>query len=372
MGDIIRYTETTTMDGVAFSVSTVNAMSFRPDVTLDDVAVQLLTEGDDAPGQASWYWQPDGHSVYRGDAVPPDAGVVLVIDYEAEISNAVEVSTPFVITDQSANNRTGDYVRVVDVKGLTDASQAQAIASGIARRASVIPEKVTYTHFGSNWQPGQVQSINLPDYDLVGDYLVTQIVSTSKDGTEIDPNGTESQGRGSSFTRQIELLKIQDAAIQDPAATDPGIPATSYDGSWTSYNERIVSQSAVAAPQAQYETAPFALGVGGSLTGGVSSSNQHIVQFSGNAMIAIAHITTPATGQNVKLDILRNGLTIFSSKITVPAGSTSVVTSRAFIGAPRPYRLKQYDKLRAVLTYQTSELTVTGASGVSLFLVISR
>jgi len=106
--------------------------------------------------------------------------------------------------------------------------------------------------------------------------------------------------------------------------------------------------------------------------GGVTVPNKVPVKRSGKLFRVTAVATTPPLGQDLLIDILANGASIFPSggQLKLPAGVASLVFTTTFANGPASY-LFQDDILTCTPTYAVLSGVVSPAQSVTVTVELS-
>ena len=116
----------------------------------------------------------------------------LEVTYKGQIPIIAEIRDPAEIERRKAvEGGTGVYERVVDDQNINKQDLAEDKGAGLIRRFGFIPKIITFVFdqeaidtAGSPLETGQLMSIDLPEHNLIGDYLIEQIsASVLQDNT---------------------------------------------------------------------------------------------------------------------------------------------------------------------------------------------
>jgi len=283
----------------------------------------------------------------------PNAGDVVVINYVPSTpsgapvgssqSAGIAIGTP--LSAAGGTCGTGIYEAVEQVKNINLLSDLNAIAAAVLARSGGVPKYLQFETDQPGAQVGQQITVNLPSMGSVSDsYLITSVQMTSK-GTDL--------GRGTSFTSVVVAQTGQDI------------------GNSLKWYERLIARTENALPVLQEEDITFVLGPGSSVSSGVNVTNPYIMARSGLCLECLLVAGGAAVNQNLVVDILDNGTSIFgvNNKPSIPAGSTSLVVALAF-AVPKQY-LYTHDVLTINTSYQVIGANPTPASNVTIKLRVA-
>jgi hypothetical protein len=362
------YSESFTMNGTDFSVQVEWPIAYQPRLYLDGVQQTIYETGVDASGEAAWYWDSGSAVMTHGTSTPPANGVVVRVDYQTLVSNAIKGSSPAEITTRSAQGGSGIWETVVDIRGVDDEDTLIERNTAILRNNSVIAETFEFETDYPGWRPNQTLPMPFAELDLSGTWSVDSISAKGE-------RTTGDLGHGSAFRYTVRCYKVQTAPVLDPPDPDTSIPAFPSkilypEDTWT--DTRLAQRTEPGNPRLQ--VIPFVFGVGSDIAAGQQSENAWPVRDVGYLYDSCGYATTPPTGQAAVIDITCNGVSIFrgATKINIPAGASVVVEGGSFVGdeetSYRPYPIFPGDILRAQVTYLEASDTTTAARGVTALL----
>lgn len=244
---------------------------------------------------------------------------------------------------------TGIYEAVEQVKNVNLQANLDAIAAAVLARSGGVPKYFHCETDAIGAQVGQIITVNLP---LLGVTPADSLMITSVMGT--------SQGDrlayGSSFRWQIVAQTGQDK------------------GNATKWFERFVARTENPLPVYQTDYLKFVLAPGSSLAGGVNvANNPDIAGRSGKLVVAYGAAGTPPAGQDLLLDILVNGVSVFAAggQLRIPAGDSTLQQSTAFANGAASTFIFEGDLITINATYSVLSGSVTAASGVSVSLKLA-
>lgn len=239
---------------------------------------------------------------------------------------------------------TGIYEAVEQVKNVNLQANLDAIAAAVLARSGGVPKYFQCETDEPGAQVGQLISVNLP---LLGVTPADSLMITSVMGT--------SQGAalayGSSFRWQIVAQTGQDK------------------GNAVKWFERFIARTENPLPIYQYDYLKFVLAPGSSLAAGVNvANNPDIVQRSGKLVLAYGAAGTPPVGQDLLIDILVNGVSIFATGqyLIIPAGDSTLQSASGFVNGATSTYIFEGDLVTVNATYRVLSGSVTAASGVSV------
>jgi hypothetical protein len=278
----------------------------------------------------------------------PSPGDVIVITYLAPQQNSqVIVSDPLAPTFGTCGS--GVYEAVQQVKGIVYQSDLNAIAQAILTRSSAIPKQLQYETDYPGLFVGMKQTANITRLDLNSETVTITSIDMAIQEGEL--------GHGTRFRTQVVATNTQDL------------------GNWINWYERFVARTENAIPVPRYNFLEFILGPGGSLAGGVVSSNPQIVKNTGQVILAAAAANVGPTDQTLTLDVVSaqfgSLLSSGPTPLVIPAGSTSLVKITQFLNDPAPLYLYQNDTLTCTATYAPTGPNPQNAGQITLYLQVS-
>lgn len=256
---------------------------------------------------------------------------------------AAGIATAAALAASGGTCGTGVYEAVEQVKNVNLAVNLQAIATDVLARSGGVPKYFSCETDLPGAQVGQLISVNLPTMGATpADSFMITSVSGSSQGWDL--------GHGSSFRWQIVAQSGQDK------------------GNDIKWFERLVARGENPLPIYQYEEATFVLAPGASLSSGVNITNPYIVGRAGKLVEALAVAGTAPVGQDLLIDILDNGVSIFAAgqKLRIPAGSTTLNSSTGFASGALTTFVFTKDVLTLTASYSVLSGSVTAASNVTI------
>jgi len=294
-------------------------------------------------GPAGWYYFGgiSTAGVTFPNLVTLNPGDVVQVMYVPVFQNAsVNTGTPL-----SGTCGSGIVEAVIQAPNILYQDQLDAIAAAYQARSGTIPFIITFETDVPGLTVGQALSVDLPTFPGLAatTAYVTQIhaVCGSRNAQDL--------GQGSSFRWSIEATTQQDL------------------GNWLNYMERLIAAGKFPLPVPRYEIAQIIIGPGSSIASGTVNSNPDQVTNAGQIAQATIVAGTPPTGQDMLVDILVNGVSIFGSNplLTVPAGSAAnTVYTVSLFRLPALF-VYTNDIITAVVTYRVLAANPTPASSVS-------
>lgn len=282
----------------------------------------------------------------------PIAGDVVEIKYISSTPSgtpaglapaAAGIATGAALTASGGTCGTGVYEAVEQVKNVNLSANLDAIAVAVLARSGGVPK---YVHFETDVpgaQVGQVISVNLPTMGVTpADSLMITSITGASQGAGL--------AFGSSFRWQIVAQSGQDK------------------GNATKWFERFIARTENPLPIYQYEEATFVLSPGGSLSSGVNITNPYIVGRAGKLVEALAVAGTAPAGQDLLIDILDNGVSVFATgqQLRVPAGSLTLNTASGFANGADSSFVFTKDVLTLTASYSVLSSSVTAAGSVTV------
>lgn len=170
-----------------------------PTVKVNGVAQTVKEYFANPFGANAWYWTKNSIGVQQGQQIAPTAGSTVEITYQAfaggggnvavsagggsnapgvsvAVKNWVVQSNPSQIAARAAiEGHSGKWEQVSSVPGVSDATVANALASGILTRADVIPTVVKFDTWRSGYVVGGKLTVNIPYYGINATFTVQQI-----------------------------------------------------------------------------------------------------------------------------------------------------------------------------------------------------
>ncbi len=279
-------------------------------VTINGSPVAVFPfSGGFQPGHA-YYWF-DGINtaavIFPANFVPA-IGDVIVVKYIPVYQNAtVNTASPLAGTCGS-----GVIEGVIQVPNIQFQADLDAIAAAYQAKNGSIPFIVTFETDVPGIAVGQAISANLP---LVLPGSPTTLYVTNVTLRKADA-GVFDLGGNSSFRCSVECSTQQSL------------------GNWLAWFENLILRTQYPLPLNRFETANFVLGPGTSIAGGAQNVNPYIVQNTGQLYAAVGAAGTAPVAQDLLIDILVNGASVFGGDITkmlkIPAGSTALQTVSVF------------------------------------------
>lgn len=288
----------------------------------------------------------------------PIAGDVVVIKYIYTVPDgtpaglappAVGIASGTALSASGGTCGTGVYEAVEQVKNVNLQANLDAIATAVLARSGGVPKYVTFETDVPGAQVGQLIPVNLPAMGVtLADSLMITSVSGASQGDVL--------GHGSSFRWHIVAQTGQDK------------------GNEVKWFERLVARSENALPIYQYDYLKFVLAPGSSLAGGVNvANNPDIVGRSGKLVVAYGAAGTPPVGQDLLIDILVNGTSIFATgqQLRIPAGDSTLQNANGFVSGADSTFVFEGDLITIDATYSVLSGSVTAASGVTVSLKVA-
>ena len=282
----------------------------------------------------------------------PPAGATIVLKYTP--GSATSVSTAqygTALAPQSGGHPLGTcgsgvYEGVVQVTSISDQGQLNAIAAAELARIGGVPTVVDYETDVPGLQPGQLQTVNVPNAQASN----LTIMLTQVSGTWI-PGGLSAENGAFRW------------AVQGTTNLDPG-------GSYEKWFERLIRRTENALPLLTYEYPTFVLGSGSSLSGGTSATNPYIVGKTGQLVGVSVAASTPPTGQDLILSVTYNGGAIIAT-IQMPAGTAANTPISQTIDRTLAAWVYKGSVLNVNVSYAVSGSNPVPASGVTLKLSVA-
>jgi hypothetical protein len=305
------------------------------------VAIFPLSEGIQPGHSYYWFAGISTAAVIFPENFLPSIGDVIDVSYIPIYQNStVNTGTPLTGTCGS-----GIYEGVIQVPNISLQGDLDAIAAAYqTKNGGALPYICTFETDQPGLAVGQALSCDLPLTGLGTTTLyITQVTLQEASENCVDLGG------GSSFRCRVE------------ASTKQSL------GNWLNWFENLVARSNYPLPLPRYEYAAFVLAPGSSLGGGNAGVNPYIVQNTGQLYAAVGAAAVAPTNQDLLIDILVNGASVFGGDITkmlrIPAGSTTLHTTTSF-ASPGMFVYKG-DLVTVSVQYSVLATNPTAASGVS-------
>lgn len=377
MGSSRLLTESFTADGSQVFVRTSLPIAYRPNsFTVGGIQTALKQTFVDANDSVSWYWTAQSPDINIQSGIPPALGVAIVVIYEPIASNLLGASVPASISEMGSINDpaapgpypdpnppdptwdytpaggSGIYTTIFDNPAVSNTNEASSIVGGIQRRASVTPRSVAFKTDYPGWRVGQTLPTNHVPLNLIGiDFVV---VSANKVPSAVP------RGRGSYFEHAIEAVILKDAPTQIPA--DPNPPAkvitSIYPITATQPYEKLNQLTKSPPPAIIYGEHPFVLGSGGDLEAGVPLGNRKFL-FDNQTFVEayiLPSLANPPVNQDLEVDVLLNGVSIFGDAKLVVTSGTTAPSSALFRGYPSVFRAYRGQ----IITFSVAYINITG------------
>lgn len=237
---------------------------------------------------------------------------------------------------------TGIYEVVEQVTDVTSEDDLRAIAAALQSRSGLIPTIVEYETDFPGLYVGMTQNAQIPRYHLDDVDLFIVSVRGQHQGLVGGGDVPGDLGHGSGFRWNIRAMNTRDL------------------GKWSKWWERLIRRTQHARPITTVDAVTFVLAPGASLAGGTNITNPEAVKTSGRLADAIVLSDNPPEDQDLVIDILYDGVSIFQSgnKLELPAGDTDLQRVTVF-AQPAFYIFKDH-KVRCNVSYR-----VTGANPVN-------
>lgn len=136
-----------------------------------DIGIRQKDEGK------KWYYQVDDKSISQESSETVlGTGDTLEVTYRGYfpiimIGRADEQ----IVERQTVEGGTGIYSHVESDGEIDDVGLAEEKVDGLLRRYADLPNRVSYWTMESGFASGQVQTVNLPEYELQGEFLITNV-----------------------------------------------------------------------------------------------------------------------------------------------------------------------------------------------------
>lgn len=278
----------------------------------------------------------------------PTSGNIVRISYLApNQSSGVIAQDPLAPSFGTCGS--GVYEAVEQVKGITKQSDINAIAQALLVRSGVIPKILQFETDQPGLFVGQRLTVDLPPLDLAS----TTLMITTVDGTALD--AVHGLGYGSRFRWQITATNTQDL------------------GNWINWFEKFVArtENGIPLPRGNFYNWDYNQG---SIAAGTYPGSPTYVQNAGQVIRACVQATSPPVDQTITFDIIsaaQGSLLGGPVTLTIPAGSTDLVSITQFTNDPAPIFLALNDNLTPVVTYAVTGADPVAAGFVKLVLQIT-
>jgi len=124
-----------------------------------------------------WYWNKNSREVIQDDGDTPLSSTdTLAVTYRGLFPIRVVADSSVAMTERkTVEGGSGIYEHVLDAPNINSQDAAIEYAQGQLRRFARISTVLTYETFASDLRVGMLQPVNLPAYDLSGDFLISEI-----------------------------------------------------------------------------------------------------------------------------------------------------------------------------------------------------
>ncbi len=239
------------------------------------------------------------------------------------------------------------YEAVEQVKGITKQSDITAIANALLAQAGVIPKLLTIEVDRSDLFVGQALSVNLPKLDISAlTMLITTVDMTALDGI---------LENGSRFRATVTATNTQDL------------------GNWINWFERFVARTENAIPLPRLRAYNWDYNLGSIAAGNYPGSPTSVLD-TGRVFRASVQAEAPSVDQDIMFDIIseqQGSILGGPIPLTIPAGSTDLISVTQFTNDPAPFYLFQDDNLTPVVIYLNPGANPVQAGFVKLTLQIT-
>jgi hypothetical protein len=276
----------------------------------------------------------------------PSPGDIVRISYLMP-TQASQVVTQDPLAPLHGTCGSGVYEHVEQVKGVSKRSSMNAIAQALLTRSGVIPKQLQYETDIPGIFVGQRQTVDLPPLDLAA----TTVMITGVEGTALSGD----LGHGSRFRWQITATNTQDM------------------GNSIRWIERLVARTENAIPVPRFNFYNWDYGSSSIPAGSYQGSPTYVAN-TGQVVRASVQALSPPTDQTMSFDIISEaqGLILGGPvTLTIPAGSTDLISITQFTDDPAPFFLYRDDNLTPVVTYGDIGADPVAAGFVKLVLQVS-
>ena len=188
-------TETFVGDGENITFNTAYPVASITSIKVDAVAQTFGIRGVEAEGEKEWYYQLDNTQITQDQNETVLDTNILEVVYTGYFPLLIFTNDSAEIAARAAiEGGTGEYEAVEDREEIKVAAFAYDLANGLLRRKGIIPNVINFRTTEVGFRAGQLLTIDLPAYDLDGDYLISRV-----EFDEIGTNPVE-------FAYQIECL----------------------------------------------------------------------------------------------------------------------------------------------------------------------
>jgi hypothetical protein len=157
---------------LAFPVATKPAVKVNGvDVDPAQVGIRGLDQG------RTWYWQKDDAVISHDDAAAPLAAAdVLEVTYQGLYPLVVQATDSTELDARvAAEGGTGLYEEVDQAANIDTEAAALEYASAKLRRYATLNGEIAFMTPTPGLRAGQLLPVNLPEHDVAGDYLITEV-----------------------------------------------------------------------------------------------------------------------------------------------------------------------------------------------------
>lgn len=140
-------------------------------VSSNDIGIREKDEGK------KWYYQIDDKGISQDSSETVlSTSDTLEVTYRGYFPIIlIGRSDEDILERQSVEGGTGIYAHIESDGNVDDVGLAEEKVDGLLRRFSDMPNRVRYWTMDSGFASGQIQTVNLPEHELQGEFLITSV-----------------------------------------------------------------------------------------------------------------------------------------------------------------------------------------------------
>lgn len=290
----------------------------------------------------AFFWTNPG-TRFIAPVLALSAGDVIQVTYTPQVATASQQSgDPLEVTasstplpgEQDGTCGSGIFEHVHQVNDVETEDEADALATKLLEKFSVVPVEVRFQTDRTGLQVGQKLTFNVPRHwpDALS-LFITGLSGRSPDGTDL--------GNLSSFRYDVTADNIGDR------------------GNWVKFWEDFYGRTRHPRPLEATDRTIIVLGPGTAIVEAINFTNPGILGITGRLVKIEARFEDPPEDQDLIIDVKLNGASVMDSEnIRIPAGSTATLEFTNFASPV----IQGYEG--DIITIST-EYSVTGADPVA-------
>jgi hypothetical protein len=367
-------------DGLGWWFITKFAITSAPTVTVNGTPQTIYEFGVDAYGQDGWYWTNGVWGVQQGQQIAPTAGSTIVVSYDALANNySVQENAASIAARSAIEGTSGRWEHIDSGPNLQTGEVADAYALANLSTFGTIPQEVKFDTYLPGLSLGTYLVFALTLHNLFGHWVITDISAVEEPGAVV--RGEMGSSAGSTVRYSVKCTNEQNIggyinwfqgisnAIKNAADLAAGAAAAA------AQNSNLQPLSPIN-PKATFNL------IGGPWDSDTDLTTHDIVRVSGQLVVCTAQAKTAPSGGDAEFEIAKssdNGttwVTLFGdTKLTIPDGSTDVISFTDFVGAGSPdftMTVAAGDLLRIDMNlpgnFTSPLMSTTGPSNVTIVL----